>query len=399
MRKDIVETLAQVKERLLPRLHMALPEIIKDHIDDMRHRTGEISVYIEEIEENAFTTMEQNVGWVFSTIFLDEECYQIEKQRIAETGYQRGAAAGQQRWTSKDVILEMNHNSRLYILHYFLNIIEHEKDWSIKKLLLERLNELNSIRFINYVNGYLSIKDEQIDTLHQQKINVIGQMAAGMAHEIRNPLTSFQGFMQLMKETLKNERYEKEKFLQYLEICQEEIASLEGLVSNFLILARKNEETEKKLQMLDLTKILNRIHSLSEHFVIEKDVHLTFHYQHEGIPILGISSYIEQIGLNLIKNAVDAVPVGGVVQVETSCDHEQQAISLIVRDNGCGIPEERMKYMFEPFYTTKEKGTGIGLSVCKKLIEEMGGTIHVTSSLYRGTMVEVRLKMMEPPLA
>lgn len=69
-------------------------------------------------------------------------------------------------------------------------------------------------------------------------------------------------------------------------------------------------------------------------------------------------------------------------------------INMMVRDNGCGIPEERMKHMFEPFYTTKEKGTGIGLSVCKKLVDEMGGTIHVSSSLEVGTLIEVRLKMM-----
>jgi two-component system sporulation sensor kinase A len=283
----------------------------------------------------------------------------------------------------------------LHIFHCILEILEQEKDERLKRLIIERLHEINSLRFISYLSGYLSAKDEQIDTLHQQKIHIIGQMAAGMAHEIRNPLTSFQGFIQLMKRDISQGNVNPELLLQYLDICQEEIKALEGLVSNFLILARRNEAVESNIQAIDLQPILTRIHELSRHFVIEKDVSLHFHYDGQRYVVRGIPSYIEQIGLNLIKNAVDAVEVGGSVNVITAGNREQGEVVIAFVDNGCGIPAERMKHLFQPFYTTKEKGTGIGLSVCKKLIEEMGGNIEIRSEEGKGTRIEVSLQIAE----
>ncbi|MFY0546345.1 sensor histidine kinase [Brevibacillus sp. H7] len=317
----------------------------------------------------------------------------MEKRKIGEAGFARGVRDGETGWATKDVVLEINHNSRTYIFHHLLKILEQEPDVQIKSLLIERLHEVNSLRFISYMRGYLMVKDNQIDTLHQQKISIMGQMAAGMAHEIRNPITSFQGFVQLMKQDLMRGNFDPETFLQYLTICQEEIKVLEGLVSNFLILARKNETVNKQLEMIRLQPILERINQLSKHFVIEKDVNLSFCYNGQKKAVWGVASYIEQICLNLIKNAVDAVGVRGDVRVTAVDDAPSEQVVIEFTDNGCGIAEERMKHLFEPFYTTKEKGTGIGLSVCKQLIEEMGGQINIRSTVGTGTKIEVRLQM------
>lgn len=88
---------------------------------------------------------------------------------------------------------------------------------------------------------------------------------------------------------------------------------------------------------------------------------------------------------------MDAVATNGIVRVHTSLLASESTVCVTIEDNGCGISEQRKKHLFEPFYTTKEKGTGIGLSVCKKLIEEMGGQIEVYSTEGKGTRVELRL--------
>lgn len=233
--------------------------------------------------------------------------------------------------------------------------------------------------------------------LHQQKISIMGQMAAGMAHEIRNPLTSIRGFTQFMKKGVEEGNIDPETFLQYLDICQEEIKAIEGLVANFLILARKNEVAMSQNKPVHLQTVLHRVHELSKHFVIEKDVFLTFRYDDESCVVLGVETHIEQIALNLVKNAIDAVSFGGKVSLRTSVDNAAKQAIISIQDNGAGIPEERMQHLFEPFYTTKEKGTGIGLSVCKKLLEEMAGSIAIHSEEGFGTTAIVRLPLAKAP--
>ncbi|MGC5323835.1 sensor histidine kinase [Brevibacillus sp. SYSU BS000544] len=252
----------------------------------------------------------------------------------------------------------------------------------------------------------LSMKEDLLDigntfnqitrNMHQQKISVMGQMAAGMAHEIRNPLTSIHGFTQFMKKGIEEGSMEPETFLQYLNICQEEIKAIENLVANFLILARKNEEATIEIRPVHLQTVLNRVHELSKHFVIEKDVFLTFRYDDENSWVNGVGTHIEQIALNLVKNAIDAVPAGGKVSLRTSIDQRLDQAIISIQDNGSGIPAERMKHLFEPFYTTKEKGTGIGLSVCKKLLDEMDGNITIYSEEGFGTTVTFRLLLTSP---
>lgn len=255
------------------------------------------------------------------------------------------------------------------------------------------------------VTTSLSMKDDLLDigntfnqitqNMHQQKISVMGQMAAGMAHEIRNPLTSIHGFTQFMKKGIEEGNMEPETFLLYLGICQEEIKAIEGLVANFLILARKNEQAIIEIKPIHLQTVLNRVHELSKHFVIEKDVFLTFRYDDENSWVSGVGTHIEQIALNLVKNAVDAVSVGGKVSLRTSIDQRAKQAVISIQDNGSGIPAERMQHLFELFYTTKEKGTGIGLSVCKKLLDEMNGTIYIHSEEGFGTTVTFCLPVTE----
>ncbi|WP_176560208.1 sensor histidine kinase [Brevibacillus dissolubilis] len=380
--------LTQSKKKLLPHLLSIIPVLLEHHITLLRKFDG-TKPDIEDVS-NRFRN---NLVFLFNAVFLDEAGFALAKAETEEDTYQRGKYFGRKTWSTLHTILEINHHSRLKLLHYVLECLAHEPDHQVNGLIIKRLNELLSIRQKSYVVGYLTEKNEQMNHLHQQKIQVMGQMAAGMAHEIRNPLTSFQGFLQLMKQNIERGQTDPEAFLRYLNICLDEVKTVEGVVSNFLILARKNEDVENQLHPLELRTVLNRIHELTKHFVIEKDVLLQFHFDADSYWIRGVPSYIEQIALNLIKNAVDAVPIGGQVMVNTCQDPTGKSVTIQIIDNGCGISPKRMLHLFEPFYTTKEKGTGIGLSVCKKLVDEMGGTIELVSTENIGTCVEVKLQL------
>lgn len=151
----------------------------------------------------------------------------------------------------------------------------------------------------------------------------------------------------------------------------------------FQVVRETCENSEKK------EGVLARVHELAKHYVVEKDVQLFFHYDQEKYPVWAIPSYVEQIGLNLIKNAVDTSGEVHVKLQERQCGTHTV---VTVEDNGCGIPEQRIKHLFEPFYTTKEKGTGMGLSVCKQLVEEMGGQIFVQSTVGVGTRIDIHFQ-------
>lgn len=178
-------------------------------------------------------------------------------------------------------------------------------------------------------------------------------------------------------------------FEQYIQICQHEMQSLNNLVTSFLILARQNETGNSQNEIVELRPLMERVHELAKHYVMEKDVRLSFSCAEPHVQVWAIPSYVEQICLHLTKNAMDAVAHNGSVTINTATSPQQSFVSVTIEDNGCGISEQRQKHLFEPFYITKEKGTGIGLSVCKKLLEEMGGKIHIQSTVGVGTRVEI----------
>jgi signal transduction histidine kinase len=226
-----------------------------------------------------------------------------------------------------------------------------------------------------------SLERSRSQLFQAEKLALAGKLAASMAHEIRSPLTAIKMWLYAIRTAVGPSAELNRKF----DIISEEIARLEGMVRNFLEFPRPpapNLRPECISAVLDKTFDLVR-HQLRHHrirFVCEKPA---------GLPdVLADAQQLEQVLLNLLNNAVEAMPEGGELRILTATerDHEnRQYVVVRVQDTGPGIPEEVRERIFDPFYTTKETGTGLGLYIAAQIMARLGGRLVLEGPAPGGT--------------
>ncbi|WP_346726687.1 ATP-binding protein [Bacillus suaedaesalsae] len=220
--------------------------------------------------------------------------------------------------------------------------------------------------------------------LKSEKLSLAGQLAAGIAHEIRNPLTSIKGFLQLI-----GDGYEKET---YIQIMSDELIRIESIVSELLLLA-KPQDVNFKPELVGL--IITDVISILETQANMNNTQLLLDIQEENLFINCDSNQMKQVFINLVKNSVEALPTGGVVEVGVKVAGNY--IEISVKDNGVGIPLEKINQIGQPFYSTKEEGTGLGLMVSFNIIQNHQGTVKVESERNKGTTFTITLPIYEQP--
>ncbi|MEH7418780.1 ATP-binding protein [Neobacillus drentensis] len=231
-------------------------------------------------------------------------------------------------------------------------------------------------------------RKEQTENLLQKSemLALLGQMAAGIAHEIRNPLTSIRGFIQLFKaKQLKDE---------YFDIVLSELDRINAIVSEFLVLAKP---TAAVYIERDIKQLLNDVVTLIGTQSILNNVEITAKYENDLPKVSCEENQLKQVFLNLFKNAIEAMPNGGNIEVTVRKKRENQ-LSIQITDEGVGIPKERIPTLGEPFYTTKEKGTGLGLMTCYKIIKSHHGILDIQSTVNKGTTIEIILPSISQTL-
>ncbi len=210
------------------------------------------------------------------------------------------------------------------------------------------------------------------------KLAALGLLAAGVAHEIRNPLTTLKGFVQLLMSDIDKH---------HADILLSEIDRINLIVGEFLILSKPQVI---KYEAQNIKLILNNITSILETQATLKGIQLISEYD-LNIPSINCEqNQLKQVFINLIKNAIEAMPNGGKIIIKAK-QINNKMISIQIIDQGMGIEEERIHKLGEPFYTTKENGTGLGLMVCFRIIEQHGGIMNISSQINKGTTVEVCL--------
>ncbi|WP_226086892.1 ATP-binding protein [Mesobacillus sp. S13] len=228
-------------------------------------------------------------------------------------------------------------------------------------------------RFQSYVKAITSIFE---DLRQKEKLAVIGQMATAIAHEIKNPLSSLKGFTQLQQEKDKGDE-------QYYPIMLNEIDRINAIVNDLLILGKPNTGVKTPKKLID---IIQYVISVIDPHAQRKEIQIKYDVDDSTV-LLCDENQMKQVFINLIKNAMEAMPNGGTVYVQSKIDGGLALIS--VTDEGCGIPPEILAKLGEPFYTTKQNGNGLGLMVTKKIIEEHEGTFNIQSELDKGTTVTI----------
>lgn len=219
---------------------------------------------------------------------------------------------------------------------------------------------------------------------NSEKLSVAGQLAAGIAHEIRNPMTAIKGFIQLM-----NRDKEFSSRLKYFDIILKEISRIELIISELLILAKPQDV---RVTQADITSLIEEVAVLLQTQAILNNVTIETEFENNAQLIFCEKNQIKQVCINFIKNAIEAMPKGGLLRIKVS-NVNDKGINIQFIDQGFGIPSNLLKKLGEPFYTTKEKGTGLGFMVSKKIIENHGGSLTVQSEENKGTTVEVFLPL------
>jgi two-component system, sporulation sensor kinase A len=223
-------------------------------------------------------------------------------------------------------------------------------------------------------------KTEEI-LLQSEKLSIVGELAAGVAHEIRNPLTTIKGFVQLYgKEDSSNE---------INNLLLSELERIEAITSEMLSLGKPQAIQLNRANLCDLVD--HTVDFLAPQANM-KNIQFSRSYLGTDFFITCEKNQVKQVFLNLFKNAMEAMPKGGNIDVKLQKGLEGECI-ISIQDEGCGIPEELLPRLGEPFYTLKEKGTGLGLMICHKIIKQHSGTISYHSKPSRGTMVEIKLPL------
>ena len=217
-----------------------------------------------------------------------------------------------------------------------------------------------------------SIRDEKNKEamLQLENMHLMGELAAGVGHEVRNPLTTVRGFLQFYKM-----RPEFANHSSTFDLMIEELDRASSIITEFLSLGRQREVSEYR--MLDLNTTVRALSPLLSAEAIKLGCELDLILG--DIPELILSeSQIRQVILNLVKNGLDAMPSGGKLTISTYCA-DRNTVTLEIRDRGAGIPDELLPRLGTPFVTTKEHGTGLGLAICYDIISRHHGSVRVTT--------------------
>jgi PAS domain S-box-containing protein len=219
----------------------------------------------------------------------------------------------------------------------------------------------------------------------QEKMVLIGQIAASVAHELNTPLATI-----LLRAQLIEQQTGKDSDLSDLKVLEGEAQRCRRIIDSLLGFSRRSEGVTSRA---DLNGLIQESLSLVENDLTLKGINIETDYASNGTTVYVDSNQIQQVLLNLVANAADAMQDGGLLRISTRLLSEQLRVEIRVTDSGCGMEEDVLNRVFDPFFTTKEqgKGTGLGLAICRRIVEEHEGEIKIQSRPGRGTSVLVRL--------
>ncbi|MCM3601901.1 ATP-binding protein [Robertmurraya korlensis] len=230
--------------------------------------------------------------------------------------------------------------------------------------------------------------NDVIDQLAQlsEKRATAGHLAAGIAHEIRNPITAIKGFLQLLKDEHAGNEV-------YYGVINSEIERIELILRELMVLAKPNKQ---KYERVDIQLLLDQVLTLMEPHALLNNIQLQRNIYFNNSFLLGDTNQLKQVFINFIKNSIEAMPDGGNITIEGRVLTDL-SIEVSIVDEGCGMPKEVLDRVGELFFTTKENGTGLGMLVSQQIIKEHKGTIVIESDS-EGTCVKVRFMPRENEL-
>ncbi len=225
--------------------------------------------------------------------------------------------------------------------------------------------------------------------IQNEKLSALGRLAAGIAHEINNPLTAILINGHLIKEKVKGDTKLSEK----LDMIIDETQRCAKIVSGLLEFSR---QTPPEMKLISINEVINKTLILFESVFLANNVKVEISLDKNLSQIMADESKIKQVLTNILLNALDAMPNGGILKIYSQLSLDNKFVEIEIEDSGIGIPEENLDRIFDPFFTTKKsKGTGLGLSISYGIIQQHNGSIEVNSEVNKGTKVKIKLPILE----
>ncbi len=227
----------------------------------------------------------------------------------------------------------------------------------------------------------------QRELRRSEKMNVVSQLAASVAHEVRNPLTTVNGFLQLIS----RDDNITDKQRNYIDITLSELNRAQSIINDYLSLAKPNNSNT---QLVNISEELSKTVELMTSYTNIQSIEVETFIE-DSLYINGNKDEIKQVLINIIKNAIEAIGNDGLLQINAFA--KEQDIIVKITDNGPGMTKEQLSKIGTPFYSTKDKGTGVGLTICFQIIEQLKGSIYVESTVGKGTSFLIKLPTSKNP--
>ncbi|ODN29847.1 ATP-binding protein [Fervidobacterium thailandense] len=338
--KSTIEFLREFSESVLQNMSSAI--IVLD-------REGRITEWNKKAELYFGRTKEQVIGSELDTL-------SVEFEDLKELSFQC-----------------LRIKEEITLSNYLINVGAKERYFDIKITPFwdsEKIMLRGVIITLDDVTERVNLEKER---KKQEKLAALGEMAARVAHELRNPVSVLGGFIKRLEKNQGDEEARK----RYIKIISEEILRLENIVNEILDFSREPRSLEFRL--FDINKLIKDVYLLLEEKIKEKNILFMFETDKEQMFVYGEAARLKQVAINLLQNAIEATPVGGKILVETR--ERLDRIVFSVWNEGTPIPKDIAEKLFVPFFTTKVHGTGLGLAICKKIVEdEHGGKIYHEST-------------------
>lgn len=326
-----------------------------------------------------------------------------ERNRVDHLSYRAGYAQdpGPRQMGAGRDFLALHNDGREFPVEVGLNPVKTDKGTMVVCVIIDITDRKNSEEKIRALNRELSQSMKELEEAHDkltkatemliqaEKMSAVGTMVAGVAHELNNPLMGvINGVQYSLRKTAKDDnRYEP------LRLAEKCAVRCIDIVRNLLTFSRYGDEGQEPFQIERCHVILDRVLQLLDYRISSAQIKINKHIDDEDIEIWMRPNNLQQVFLNLIANAIDALESSERKEIQVSLKRDEGNIEVTIEDTGSGIPSENMKKIFDPFFTTKAvgKGTGLGLSTCKNIIEQHGGEIYCESRVGTGTKFTILL--------
>lgn len=318
-------------------------------------KDGKIRIYNTSAEQILGNTAEDMLGKAPESVLPQELSFELQSKKVDNTGVEQ-----------KEILLSQHGLPPRNLLSIGLSVLDREKQFAGHTLLIQDISH---------------IKELEKEVRRNERMAALGKMAAGVAHELRNPLSSIKGLALLLKTRNVGDR----KATETADVLVQEVERLNRSIGELLDYTRP---FKLEMKIVDIHEVIDKAVSLITMDVESAGVQL-FLEGGVGHQVKGDQDKLNQVFLNLLLNSLQAMENGGVLKITIA--HISDDIVSTIEDSGCGVDESDLPKVFDPYFTTKKGGTGLGLAMSAKIIEEHAGSIEFKSKVGQGTTVKITI--------